>query len=103
MVTMRRLRPNCLLRYERSFVIVARGSHGERNRGGTMAPPNSRRLLTAVAATFTALTLVAGCGGSDVQEAASATDGAVTQAGTTSLDGAATGTDATAAVPGAAP
>ena len=48
--------------------------------------PNQRRLLTAAAATLTALALVAGCGGSDVQEAATGIDSAATETGTEAAD-----------------
>ena len=68
--------------------------------------PKSRRLLTAAAATVTALALLAGCGGSDVQEAASTGTGtAVAETGAGLADAAGTATTdvstSTGAVPGA--
>ena len=61
----------------------------------------SRRLLTAAAATVTALALVAGCGGSDVQEAATGTEGAVTETAADTADAATTSIETTTGtVPG---
>ncbi|HVE24885.1 MAG TPA: ABC transporter substrate-binding protein [Sporichthya sp.] len=78
-----------------------------------MAPPRSRRLLTALAASVTAMALVAGCGGSDVQDAAvgagdttaaqTDTAGATTSDSGTGTDAAAPGAHAPAAVDAAVP